>query len=639
MDKWSKSAFNPKNYTINGTNLGELAEGKEVYTWEGDEYRSLYGAGVKIYLAKDENGKVNLNRNEIIIELGYTLSAKWNGINVVNYDQDRGKGRQVYFKPGQYTLTVNNIGDYASLSDNANKMVSKGLDFTITENTDVPDIRVEAQSPEQYIITFTTPIEELEGVKVGEELGGDWIGSKDNNTKGRIFLRYKDPKAKWYNTAVKADRVSNLNNGGWVDATRPFNYLTGDRERGLDQAFKLTRIEDTAEGLPRLKMEVTRDWTMLRDYSWDDKLYYNYTLGIGLNWGTVTNLVNGLKNAGDDRRYDVVASANEGGVTKVLGGVVTSYDGTSPEIKEVQLIQDTHNSIFDVVFSEPVQGANDSFSKYGHMITPSWNKVLGTLNGEGGKDSAKAGAHTTPEDMADIIVRIYDKDTKKIWNAEVQGYSSLTDETIRVQTTTLPAGNYTMYVTGASDDVGNTAKTLSYDFTIGDDSGAADFKVLSVIADMNVADGNITSLQNSVKDGNQDALYVEFSSFYAQAPLSASVLNPSNWTVNGVTLPVGTRIANGININGKSYPNGITIYLEDGTITGLNSTSVKLNANVVNADGVGLTGMTTFNTQAIFQRSRFAKVADRVEDDYGTDITISGINDNDRATENLSINN
>ncbi len=650
-DKWIKSAFNLNNYSINGTNLGSLTSTNGDYYESGDGYKSSYGYGLKIYTAVDENNKYGLNRDEIIIELG-------NGQEKIEGRTMDNANTQVYFRPGQYTLTVKNIGDYAALSDNANTMVSKSLNFTIAENTEVPDIRVEAQSPEQYIITFTTPIQELAGVAVGQELTSveredgtyQWVGHGDKNlsdtttdddNKGIIYLRYKDPQAKQLFDPEdrNAIRIRNLDNGAWVDATRGFNRTIWDWQRGLGQDFKLTRIEDTPEGLPRLKMEVTKDWTRLKDYSWDDKLYYNYTLGVGLAWHSVTNLANGIQNEGDIPANNV-HRANAAGVTKALSGVVTSYDGTSPDIKEFNMVNDTHNSVYDIVFTEPVQGRNDCFNQYGHTITPSWDKVLGTVNGEGvDKDQ------NTLESLADISVRIYSKDTKKIWNAEVQGYSSLTDEMIRIKTTTLPTGNYTLYVTGVSDDVGNTSKTISYDFTVGDDSVGETFRVLSVLADAKAATPNASQLDKvNGKDGQRDALYVEFTSYPAMAPLSQTVLNPSNWTVNGVTLPVGTDIDKGIRVNTtkgeKVLPNGVTIYLEDGTLTGIDSTSVKLSASLTNNNGVALSGMTTFNTQAIFAGSRFATGADLDwNDEFGGDLTLNTDgNSIERDIEKLSTN-
>jgi hypothetical protein len=527
-----RSALNPSNYAIDGYNLGTNNTNEFYYTKDGVEY-SLFGTKVTIEPAD------TVARNAVIITLGETSKA--------------GNKGNVYFEATSHVITVSNVGDYASLSEtnNNNAIVSKTLDFSIKNNTSAPDVKVEAQSPEQYIISFTTAINELNGVGVGTELTSAKI------TELGLALHYKDTK----------DNVT-----AWTDVST-----------ALGQGIKVTRIDDV-DGKPRLKMEVTNDWTTLAGYKDKDKLYHNYSLAIAINAANVTNSDNGIKmgTAVVDR--------------PLTSSQVTAYDGDSPTLTTVNPVTDlSSNSVFDLVFSEPVQGANTVFDdEYGYAITPGYSKILNRA-----------------EQLSDISVKIVSNSDSKVYEANIQGYGSLEDNVIRIQTQTLAAGKYTLYATGVSDDAGNTAKTISYEFEVPGVTVADEvFKVYSIFADMNYDDGLGTAKLDSYKGNTgRDAIYVEFSSTPSSAPLATSVLNTANWTINGAALPVGSQIISGVVNNGQTVGNSVTIILPDGTLTDVGATSVKLSQNVINNNttkAVTLTGKTTFATQSIFVGSKYA---------------------------------
>jgi hypothetical protein len=578
------------NYTIDGYKLTE----EVTYTGSDRKTYSRFGEGVTVTPVS------NIERNAVYIELGKATK----GVN---------SGKQVYFSAGNHIITVSNVGDYASLSANGtnNAIISKTLDFTISEDTTAPSYKVEAQSPEQYIISFTTPLTNLNSYAVGEEVPATALG---------LSLYYKDTASNLDNDANKKTgyqyTTDTLPTNGFVPATDAYHSVqnwTGwsiDKYAfgGLGQTFKVTRIENTADDLPRVKVEVTQDWTQLDDYKNWRKLYDSYTLAIDVAADGLTNDNNGV--------------TNTAAIQQQIGKI--AYDSTSPTIKEITPVVVKNHSAFDVVFSEPVQAGNDVFNaEYGYARTPKYNSIT-----------------KKTEDLYEMSVKIQNNTTKKVYDTEILGYSTLEDNTIRVQTESLPAGSYTLYATSVSDDAGNTCETVSQTFTIEADAAAAEtFKVLSIFADMGYDDNTSSSERGSSmldadkSDTRKDAIYVEFSSAPITAPMINSVLNTANWTINGVALPAGTKIESGVmnadaHVENNQTPvatvgqdgivmNSVTIILPDGTLTGINSTSVKLNSNVVNENNVAISGQTTFATPSIFQGSRYAS-------DYTYDNKVQG---------------
>lgn len=570
-----QSALRRLNYAIDGCNLNS----ETVYSKDGKTY-SLFGSDITIKVVDA------VKRNAIDIVLGKASN------NVTG-----NKGEQCYFAAGQHVIQVSSVGDYASLSEvNKNNMITtKSFNFTISANTTAPSFDVEVQSPEQYIINFTTPIVQLDGIEVGQQLTNTQIKNMD------LGLYYKD------SAVVSDDGKTTAAMDVFADATADYRSTTtnnGTVKAGLGQGIQVTRIENDANGNPRLKMEVTKDWTQLQDYKNYNKTYMNYTLAIHLGKDMITNAANGVK-SGDVK-------------TKVLTGAVASYDGVSPEITALNAVsRDKNVSVFDVVFNEPVQAGNSVFTTttYAHANTPSYSKITGRT-----------------EAMADMTVKIVSS-KNKVYDAEITGYSTLEDNTIRVKTTALEPDTYVLYATAVSDDAGNTCKTVSTTFTVaGAAAVASEFKVLSILADRTtltsskgyevVSKGGVVTttaagvgvevLNNSVNYGS-DVIYVEFSSQYKVAPMDVSVLNTANWTINGTSLPVGSYISAGIEgtdftkLDATKNYSGVTIVLPQGTLTNIHATSIKLNANVQNSAGTVLTGQTTFSTPSIFKGSYFSQ--------------------------------
>lgn len=544
------------NYSVDGQILSREWFRKDANNKDVSSYGTAGSVDIKL---EDET-----KRDTVIITLGKNSA-----------------GQRAYFTSGNHVLQVSNVGDYAAVTETGtnNRVTTKNFDFNVKGNDAAPNFTVTIQSPEQYKMTFTTPIAELDDYAIGQEVAPSAIG---------LDFEYKDAFANDDSVTAMTDFVSALGAYG--------------QKTGLGQTIKVTRIDDDTNGNPQLKVEVTQDWTQLQDYKLKNKTYYNYTLAISCAKEKLTNGANGKINSDLIRRI-------------LNTDVITTVDATTPVMQKINEV--VAGSEYEVVFSEPVQASNPELTQdYAHAYTPGDNRV------------------------GEMTAQIVNNKTKETYDARIAGWGSLEDTSVIVKTNVgLKAGyDYTLYVRGVSDDVGNTSNTLSQTFTVGKEAEDTSFKVLSILADMNysstvkfvtsagIVGYNRTYQASTVdsKDGSKeartaqwlesdkasnidaDAIYVEFSRNFQTSPIADSVLNTQNWTINGAALPVGSTIISDMNgTDLGTVHRGITIYLPNGTLTDVDATLVKVASNVKDASGNTIAGKTTFTTQSIFKGSYF----------------------------------
>lgn len=517
------NALSAFNYTIDGQILSKL--------WKDKDGVYIYGD------PNDPNKKVSITledstkRDTVLIQLGK--------------DKD---GNQRYLASGNHVLQVANVGDYAALTETGsnNRVVTKNFDFNVPVNNAEPDFNVTVQSPEQFKLTFTTPVASLDKYADGQEIADADLP---------VQLQYKDTS------------ISTMTDYANVTA--------------LGQSLKVTKLADDVNGNPQVKVEVTTDWTKLEGYTKDHKNYYSYLLRLFVAKDAIRNAANGKTNAADR-------------VKPLTDNIIRTVDATTPVIQEITEL--SVGTRYLVSFSEPIQANNKSLydaasGYYGHAFTPN-----GTVG--------------------EMTAQIVNNKTTKTYSATIVGWGTNEDTSVIIDSATkLEGGEYTLYVRGVSDDIGNTSNTLSRTFTV---EGAVDdsFKILTILADKSYdpsSGSGIYALENpSNNDGKADAIYVEFSTQYLASPIANSVLNTGNWTINGAALPVGSTIISGIAggkdggaVSLKDGHSGVTIYLPDGTLTNIESTSVKIAPTVLDVNGKKISGMTTLNTQAIFEGSTF----------------------------------
>ncbi len=444
--------------------------------------------------------------------------------------------KQNYFEAGTHSVTVYNVKDHAGLSDGKNVVASQTLDFYVAANDVLPSFDVEVMSPEQYLVTFNCQLDMSEA-----------------QVKAVLQLKYSDRS----------------NNSAYADVS------------GLNQTYDCVEIDAGKKYL----IEVKTDWTTAlngkvgnngANVPFKDTNYYNYSFRIDAAANSLINAANGKTNtAAIEKTLD----------TALNGGIMKVVDATVPEITGT-VVEKTQGVNYEITFSEPVQISN---LVNGALLANAGNITASTQQVGG---------------VPETTVYIVSADLKTTYAATITGINRLNNVatvTVNAPNALSPATDYILYVRNATDDIGNSANTIVKNFTTpGVNAPANDFVVEYVKADtkFNSADG-VTALDvYDATDLTMDALYVKFSKDFAKAGGVATVLNNTNWTINGQALPTGAVVITGIYGEAATVP-GVTILLPNGTITDIEQTVVTISGTVTDKDGNALKGDTRFVTQFV----------------------------------------
>ncbi|WP_449403047.1 hypothetical protein [Exiguobacterium artemiae] len=87
------------------------------------------------------------------------------------FKEKKDGAKEGYFTPGNHSLQVWDIMDYAALSDSANIGTTQNLDFTVMADTVKPTAGVVVESPEQFRVMFSKRLKGLELADVQALLG------------------------------------------------------------------------------------------------------------------------------------------------------------------------------------------------------------------------------------------------------------------------------------------------------------------------------------------------------------------------------------------------------------------------------------------------------------------------------------
>lgn len=479
---------------------------------------------------EDKNGTDN--REKVTIKLGRKAS-----------DNSR-----TYLTPGSHSLQIVNVGDWAAYTDGtANVLQTQTLDFTVEEDNTLPDIQsVVVQSPEQYLVTFTSPIDRT------------ILDKKDG--KDKIKLEYN-------------------NNGTWEDVT---TYKPNSSSTLQKVDIEPIYTDSSKEELQQCIVQVGVDWTQYFKTSSTNDNYYRHQFRLSIDKEDLENTNNGKKNGS--------------AITHVLtGDMITQPDNTSPVIGEIEEKTDSNDNVYySVPMSEPVK----IIDKDGKVV----NKVGATPS------ELQNGSIPKP-----IISFIRKSDFTTI-DGELIGFDTDSqtaetyDQILKVRPKggeTLSNGTWILVVRSISDDVGNTAASLTKDFESTVATKEQTFKVLwSAVAnefvDGNKQAGTIATYEDilcwdnygkSIREGRY--IFVKFSDAIQVSGASANVLATENYTINGRPLPTNTRIL--ANIKGYDNEGGetdsITIVLpeESSPVDGV-STVLNISPAVQSKSGKRLAG-------------------------------------------------
>lgn len=307
------------------------------------------------------------------------------------------------FDVGDNILTVQNVGDWASNTSGVNNIITTDTkNFHIDDDPTQPAIKeVEVQSPEQYMITFNAPVAKVFSDDFFEVKNADSETSSETNQNETSILQLRE----------------NDKNIGAKDGDNP---------------IRVTKVTDE-----KYLVETTKDWTKVYGElgsTYNDYFYgHKYKLVIGAN--KLINKDNGMKNA-SEISYDLSADPK-----------MQAPDTTPPTMTEMTWTGSKAN----VKFSEPIKIRQDNSAK--------------GLNKEGSTPSVKQSASWEKgiqQSAAQFI-------SPSVGRTIKGKFVDLADDDMSVAVEPeeeLPsAKDWTLHITGISDDYGNTG-TVSKTFEV-----------------------------------------------------------------------------------------------------------------------------------------------------------------------------
>nr|WP_278429891.1 sugar-binding domain protein [Brevibacillus laterosporus] len=345
-------------------------------------------------------------------------------------------------------------------------------------------------------------------------------------------------------------------------------------------------MDDTAENKNEYVFELKNDWTEIYDTKVTTKNYYNDKYRLFIPANSVTNPANGKYNA------DIEMLLN--------GTIMTTPDTVSPTIKDITQIS---TGRYNVEMSKPVKLPGKD------LDTPSQSQPK------------------VPEPIIEFLGKDKDGNTKTI-KGKVVDYTdkNRADKQFEVvptpenledlpQTIVNNGGDihWTLVVRSISDDVGNTAETLTKVFEIKPDAVVADevFMVKGKLSDNTLYNG-VVGAENG--DG-PDTITLTFTSGVQYTGSEKNAVNPANYTLDGENLPKGTILT--VSDSDDKPENGydtVIISLPDGSLkTSKGSNLITVSKSLESYKGAKLTGeyAITFAPEAGITPGE-AKVADAV---------------------------
>lgn len=327
---------------------------------------------------------------------------------------------------------------------------------------------------------------------------------------------------------------------GWTDVTDP--------------GITITKPEDD-----KYLVELDNDWTQALTTSTSKKNYFNFTYRLVVDKEAVINPGNGIKSA------EQIFVLKSGSANVENGRIMEIADTKSPEINDI--VEVTKGTVFKALMSEPVK-----------IVDASEHETLSE------KQDPANGGKGLPTPTAEFIAA----DGSVTIQATVVGYADAYDTELEIKPDyELPGGEWTLVLRSISDDIGNTAATLTKDFTV---EGAAPtdpgFKVDWAFADVD-DDFVVEPIDADDTDKKYDYIVIKFTDSIAITGDFKNALKTSNYTLNGEELPSGTQIfADIVGIDEDNVTDSITIRMPNGTLDGKNAPHViNISGFIENKDG------------------------------------------------------
>ncbi|WP_461200845.1 S-layer homology domain-containing protein [Anoxybacillus sp. TBDG-1] len=449
------------------------------------------------------------------------------------------KAKVGYFTPGQHSLQVSSVKDFAALTDVKNIGTTQNLTFHVIEDTTKPTAEVKVESPEQFRITFDKILKEA-----------------DLLSTGKFQLEFYNEDTKKYEKVTPS--VKNGRFQGW--------------KNNLSEILLVKRDSNKPSSYI---VELKEDWTVIYNTQATKLNYYNDKFRIVIAEDAVTNKANGEKNA------EIILDLN------YAGSPLNQPDTESPKILDI-VQSETDKTTFTVKMSEPVK--------------------LGNVRDDSG-DTIAQEQGSLPKTLVDFIGK--DEKGKLVTiSGEVVGYADSSDMSFNVKASLQDLvnkgydENWTVVVKSISDDVGNTAPSLTKEFKVPKTSVSQIFKVQEVKGDL--------------ADSTKDVVKITFTSGVQYRGGVYDATNPAQYTLNGKNLPIGTKIE--VQDSDNNVENGyemVVITLPDNTLLEKSNT-ITVNRNLQSAQGSVLQGDYEFVFSVVNATLKSAKATYKDGDQSGT---------------------
>ncbi|EMT52286.1 hypothetical protein I532_11554 [Brevibacillus borstelensis AK1] len=339
-------------------------------------------------------------------------------------------------------------------------------------------------------------------------------------------------------------------------------------EETVDKYAKVPELDIDPVSASEYVVELLDDWTQIYDTKKTTKNYYNDKYRLFIPANTITNPANGKQNA------DIVLPLDD--------KIMRSIDTTSPAIVDITEISTGH---YNVEMSKPVKlpGKDNKNIK---LDTPSQSQTNGI-----------------PTPIIEFVGKDKDGNAVTIKGAYVD-YTDKNRADKQFEVVPQPEANqdspqeivnkggdinWTLVVRSISDDVGNTAETLTKNFVIEPDAVAEDvFMIKGKFADGKLYNG----VKGYLNGTDKDTIVLTFTSGVKYTGNADNAVNIGNYTLDGENLPKGTsfEVVDADN-NTKNGFETVIIILPDGTLsTSKHSNVITVSKSLVSYKGTKLTG-------------------------------------------------
>lgn len=166
-----------------------------------------------------------------------TLSDKAPNI----FKEKKDGAKEGYFTPGNHSLQVWDIMDYAALSDPANIGTTQNLDFTVMADTMKPTAGVVVESPEQFRVMFSKRLKGLELADV-QALLGSGMKLERYNSVTKLYEDFSEYADITYYNEETGEVLVELN----TDWTEIYDTVT-TKQNYYNDKFKLTLAKDSVK--------------------------------------------------------------------------------------------------------------------------------------------------------------------------------------------------------------------------------------------------------------------------------------------------------------------------------------------------------------------------------------------------------